>query len=68
MSNNGWISVEDELPNKPGLYLVATSEHGVGLITWSMGDVTPRWLDSDREQFSGVTHWMPLPEPPKEVT
>ena len=66
MSN--WISVEDELPNKPKYYLVFTrcgSIWNTSLLFWNMGDVTPKWEDRDRDYQDNVTHWMPLPEPPK---
>ena len=54
-----WISVHDRLPEMSGEYLVATVTGYVGVrhfyVTW------PRSFQADT-----VTHWMPLPEPPKE--
>ncbi len=61
----GWISVKDRLPEdgklvitfKNGLYELAVYEarrHG-----WISGS----WFWS----MATVSHWMPLPEPPKEV-
>lgn len=61
MSN--WISVEDRLPEKEIYILYYFDVTGVGLGKFDglntfyscMG-----WLTGD------VTHWQPLPEPPKE--
>lgn len=55
-----WISVEDRLP-PPGMYLISDSNSVyVAEFDRNWGfcpDVGP-W-------FKSVTHWMPLPEPPK---
>ena len=85
---NGWISVKDRLPDKPGHYLICTSinywhggcmdinnEHKyhesgtpIGYDGTTMSvldcyyDVTGDW---NRVFNCHVTHWMPLPEPPK---
>lgn len=54
----GWISVKDRLPMKRKQVLVYSITHGVrsDFIDWS-----GRWYT-----VKNVTHWMPLPEPPKE--
>jgi hypothetical protein len=59
----GWISVEDRLPEKLGFYIVARrygqvhngyfDENGWRLFT-----------DSGMPAYSDVTHWQPLPAPP----
>jgi hypothetical protein len=57
-----WISVEDRLPDKYGKYLCCTE----------YGDITiETFFDAVRAYAPGfanrlITHWMPLPEPPKE--
>lgn len=60
-----WISVKDGLPDKEGEVLAAL-----------FGRVYMCWYLAATKQFEGpsgiiwdidvVTHWMPLPEPPKE--
>jgi len=58
-----WISVEDRLPEPP-----------VRVFTWGAFDIPwpcyftseSKWRDAtDGEWLVGITHWMPLPEPPK---
>ena len=65
-SNNGWISVKDRLPKDDGDYLVYTREEYIGLF-WFDRDEKEWTEESDFPCLEGyVTHWMPLPEPPKE--
>lgn len=64
-----WISVEERLPEKYSLVVIAYKD--------SWGDMFPGMgVISGRGTWSGrgisiepksVTHWMPLPEPPVEV-
>ena len=65
-----WISVEDRLPDAKGEYMVVyhpcwwddvKEEVCVGLDSFR-GKTT--WA---KRKFQRVTHWMPLPQPPKEV-
>jgi len=72
-----WISVEDELPDKDGCYIVTACDEGC-----SCGDGI--WYDTvviEAEYYKGewswnengteyditdlVTHWQPMPNPPK---
>jgi hypothetical protein len=55
-----WISVEDRLPEilKPVLF-VSNDE------VWDGALIPDRWVSSNGYEFFDVTHWMPLPEPPK---
>lgn len=65
--NPQWISVEDELPKKfervlvyigiDRLFDIAYLENVINKQTW--------WMNNRREIFH-VTHWMPLPAPPKK--
>lgn len=76
-----WISVEERLPKEKGRYLIASKFSGhifAEIISWTpqydgheeylQGKAI--WFDYDSEygdyEYTGVTHWMPLPEPPKE--
>lgn len=76
-NNAGWISVRDRLPNCNGIYLVWRphyfgGEIGEPVVCYFDGQNT--WHDSYGVDFErilnpdDVTHWMPLPEPPKEET
>lgn len=59
-----WISVEDRLPDTCGDFLVwmPKSNH----IAWAFLNSDKRWAASGFNNFyAGVTHWMPLPEPPE---
>lgn len=68
-----WISVKDRLPNCNGCYLVWRphfyTEKGMPSICYFDGQNT--WHDSYGVDFTrvlapeDVSHWMPLPEPPK---
>ena len=59
-----WISVDDEMPS---------AEHAMVIVDFYGGNVGVGYpnkgkiLDEPMGMlFNGVTHWMPLPEPPKE--
>lgn len=66
---NGWISVKDRLPEKEGQYLC-----WFGKNTLAKGAAIATYLEmwkafgslESLETYQNVTHWMPLPEPPKE--
>lgn len=56
---NGWISVNDLLPEKYGEYLCSTKARPYG---WVVVYAPVGWICSDDYP---VTHWQYLPEPPK---
>ena len=57
---SGWISVDERLPERQGTYLVHTVKGAI-----KFGEFRS-YLANDEPQFDYfVTHWMPLPEPPK---
>lgn len=66
---NGWISVKDRLPDKNGQYLCwfgkNTIAKGAAIATYLEMWQAFGSLES-LETYPNVTHWMPLPEPPKE--
>lgn len=58
-----WISVKDQLPppiendGDGRLKVLTIDKHGdIDVLRWD-------WMDWEN---MGITHWMPLPEPPKE--
>lgn len=68
MRESEWISVKDRLPEY-GLRVLAAHDDGVVRIGISKGyfpAVVTKRQDTKAFGFAEVTHWMPLPEPPKE--
>ena len=74
-----WIPVEERLPEKSGEYLVLTEESDIFGMDFDedvgengeFGWWFPRfsqggYVDSNWEKAENVTHWMPLPQLPKE--
>ena len=62
-----WISVKDRLPE--GECIAYSSKFGemmMGFIGETDESDTSYCCDSNTEWLGDVTHWMPLPEPPKE--
>ena len=68
-----WISVKDRLPEKYGRYLALTpgylkgfEQYDAWLIYYhpesGFYDADPQWGDIPMDD---ITHWMPLPGPPK---
>lgn len=69
---NGWVRVEDGLPEESGHVWVVTDPpcipHRVILVQYADGHIRP-WREADNEEYpfyGRVTHWHPLavPEPP----
>ena len=62
---NGWISVEDALPPRFEPVLVCRRwRRGNRVVEQGIRDVDDRWKVYGTKT-GGVTHWMPLPEPPE---
>lgn len=57
-----WISVEDQLP--PTEEHILVFDDGVGTAFFLAKDLSA--IQSKSPSWSQLTHWMPLPEPPKE--
>lgn len=59
-----WISVKDRLPDERRRCLIYGEKHiGIG------NYVEPFWYEDEWDRGYGcpeITHWMPLPKPPKE--
>ncbi|MEC4256283.1 DUF551 domain-containing protein, partial [Escherichia coli] len=78
---DGWISCSDRIPEmgERQYYVLAADFKNnyppsipntqVGVYGDWFNDGNPTWNDGDGEDLhlKEVTHWMPLPEPPKEV-
>ena len=58
-----WISVEERLPEGNGKYIVCTAKGSVYCTKFSI-DVRGSF---HTDMYTHITHWMPLPEPPKEA-
>lgn len=70
MSKPRWIPVTERLPDMHVEVLVCTEGYGkteLGFSIVAVFDGTG-WRETweRREYLAAVTHWMPLPEPPKE--
>ena len=63
--NNKWISVKDRLPT-PGMRVLVA----VGAVFEAYIDDKGEWqryyFSPLKDVIGAPTHWMPLPEPPKE--
>jgi len=63
-----WIPVTERLPEYGGSYITAFSKGEVGHnLYMTFADGSGKWYQNS-EDTGEVTHWMPLPEPPKEET
>jgi hypothetical protein len=62
-----WISVEDKLPNGGDVLVSNGDEIWLGSYRWHSVD-DGSWAVYMNAPFrsNSVTHWMPLPEPPKQ--
>lgn len=56
-----WISIEVK-PEREGSYLVATDKGAVCTSHWYRGIGFAK-----NHTAAHITHWMPLPEPPREA-
>ena len=57
-----WIPVTERLPEEDGYYLVYCGEYdGICVIYYENLVTKGKWMCKWKE----VTHWMPLPEPPR---
>ena len=57
-----WISIESKLPENANLVLVWDGDCQFGHYQFKRWSV---WTDNDFGTSNYVTHWMPLPDPPK---
>ena len=80
----GWISVKDAMPEEDGQYLVLLNKTHLMVVSFAKkleevdrevfaGRDEPGWFEWDTEwcefyEVTAVTHWMPIPKLPQEVT
>ncbi|EMY8485246.1 ead/Ea22-like family protein [Escherichia coli] len=67
VSPDGWISCSDRMPKETGDIIVVSDGIVMSGISYSRRDgfyIAALEYDDD-EPIGGVTHWMPLPEPPR---
>lgn len=65
--SGGWISCEERLPEESGTYICAAKSAGRNIVTFVKWQ--PRYKQWDltgARSYWQITHWQPLPEPPKE--
>ena len=65
---NKWISVKDRLPEGDKVVMCYKAGRGIRfgtLLDATYADGVQAFMDRDRTFAFGVTHWMPLPQPPK---
>ena len=57
-----WIDCRDKLPEVSGEYIV-----NIDSVVMELTYLKHRglWAGDDGDVYMGVTHWMPLPEPPQ---
>ena len=61
-----WISVYDRLPEESGMYIVTANDghaQRVSFVQWQKKN--RMWNLTGARSYWRVTHWMPLPKPPK---
>ena len=61
-----WVDVKDRLPEESGMYIVTANDghaQRVSSVQWQKKN--RMWNLTGARSYWRVTHWMPLPEPPK---
>ncbi len=71
---NNWISTTERLPEKPGkrnyehVACLVTRGYGTEILMWNCEHEC--WDDASGDDYEcdplTVTHWQPLPQPPKK--
>ena len=64
-----WVDVKDRLPEESGMYIVTANDGHAQRVSFVLWQNRNRMLNLiGARSYWRVTHWMPLPEPPKEGT
>lgn len=61
-----WISVEDRLPERDSEVICRSNKEGNRIFIGYLGYRSGAWMEDGSMHIGEVTHWMPLPPPPKE--
>nr|DAN80563.1 MAG TPA: Protein of unknown function (DUF551) [Caudoviricetes sp.] len=61
-----WIKCEDALPNYNNEVLVVAADNGNAEIRIGFYSLGTWYTYTDDDKLAKVTHWMPLPELPKD--
>lgn len=62
LKTDEWIPVGERLPDNDAMVLVWSQSNGLHL---AYLDSYRQWRDSDDNPGKKITHWMPLPRPPR---
>lgn len=61
-----WIPVSERLPEESGMYIVTANDRHAQRVSFVQWQKKNRmWNLTGARSYWRVTHWMPLPEPPK---
>ena len=61
-----WISVEDRLPDESGMYIVTANDGHAQRVSFVLWQKRNRiWNLTGARSYWKVTHWQPMPQPPK---
>ena len=61
-----WISVKDRLPEESGMYIVTANDGHAQRVSFVLWQKKNRmWNLTGARSYWRVTHWQPLPQPPK---
>ena len=62
-----WIPVTERLPEKGEIVLACGKRHATSGMFQGASRNDPKWWHWKGNTLKEVTHWMPLPDAPKEV-
>ena len=62
-----WVDVKDRLPEEGGMYIVTANAGHAQRVSFVQRHTKNRmWNLTGARSYWRVTHWMPMPKPPKE--
>ena len=61
-----WVSVNDMLPEESGMYIVTANDGHAQRVSFVLWQKKNRmWSLTGARSYWRVTHWQPMPQPPK---